>query len=120
MGKILLENIRIHANHGCMEEEALIGATYLVNLKVWTNLRVASKTDELNDTVDYVHLNRIVTEEMAIRSKLLEHVNKRILDRIKIELPNVRKATICLSKQTPPINGDVQAVTVCTTIKNKT
>ena len=35
----------------------------------------------LIDTVDYVHLNFIVKEEMAIRSKLLEEVAKRILDR---------------------------------------
>ena len=34
------------------------------------------------DTVDYVDLNRIVVEEMAIRAKLLEHVAKRIMDRV--------------------------------------
>jgi dihydroneopterin aldolase len=39
-------------------------------------------SDDLNDTVDYVLLNKIVVEEMEIRSHLLEHVAQRIITRI--------------------------------------
>jgi hypothetical protein len=39
--------------------------------------------------VDYVLLNRIVVEEMAIRSDLLEHVAHRIITRIFEEIPEV-------------------------------
>ena len=46
-----------------------------------TDLRKSAQTDDLVDTVDYVHLNKIVVEEMAIRSKLLEHVAQRIIVR---------------------------------------
>jgi dihydroneopterin aldolase len=38
-------------------------------------------SDDLNDTVDYVLLNKIVVEEMEIRSHLLEHVAQRIITR---------------------------------------
>ncbi|HAI42598.1 MAG TPA: dihydroneopterin aldolase, partial [Maribacter sp.] len=62
--------------------------------------------------VDYVHINRIVKQEMAIPSKLLEHVAKRIIDRIFIELPTVDTAMVSVSKINPPINGDVEKVTV--------
>jgi dihydroneopterin aldolase len=119
MGTIRLNNVRLYAHHGCMEEEARIGAYYLVNLKVKTPLGEAGETDSLSTTVDYVHLNRIVTEEMSIRSKLLEHVNARILERIQIELPAVRKAIITISKLAPPINGNVDAVCVTMKMKNK-
>ncbi|HIP26025.1 MAG TPA: dihydroneopterin aldolase, partial [Flavobacteriaceae bacterium] len=68
--------------------------------------------DELKDTVDYVHLNNIVKEEMAIRAKLLETVAKRILDRIFKELPMVKKATVSVSKINPPIGGDVKMVSI--------
>lgn len=70
------------------------------------------QTDELADTVDYVHLNKIVTEEMAIRSKLLEHVAKRIVDRVFKEIPMVMNVIVGVSKINPPIGGDVQAVTI--------
>jgi dihydroneopterin aldolase len=70
------------------------------------------ETDELTDTVDYVHLNRIVVEEMAIRSKLLEHVAHRIIKRIFNELPAVSRILLSVSKINPPIGGDVESVTI--------
>ena len=81
MGKIQVNNIKLYANHGCLEEEAKIGSWYRVDVQVSANLDKSSVTDNLNDTVDYVHLNHIVKEEMGIRSKLLEEVARRILDR---------------------------------------
>lgn len=90
----------------------LIGSDYRVDLEVHTNLSLPSQSDKLGDTVDYVHLNNIVKEEMAIRSNLLEHVAKRILDRIFLELPDVEKSQIEVAKINPPIGGDVQSVAV--------
>lgn len=119
MGKVLLQNIKTYAHHGCLPQETAIGSDYRVNVSVRTDLAKASASDQLKDTVDYVHINKIVKEEMAIPSKLLEHVAKRILDRIFSELPSVQKAKVSVSKINPPINGDVEKVTV--TLKaNKT
>ncbi|MFS4415440.1 dihydroneopterin aldolase [Maribacter sp. 2307ULW6-5] len=112
MGKVLVENIRVYAHHGCLPEETVIGSDYLVSVTVWAPLKKAAKSDRLKDTVDYVHLNAIVKEEMAIPAKLLEHVAKRILDRILGELPTVKKAQLLVSKVNPPINGDVEKVTI--------
>ena len=112
MGKIILNNIRIFSNHGCLIEEGLIGSDYRVDLKISLDLKKPIQTDELDDTVNYVHLNQIVTEEMAIRSKLLEHVAGRILKRIFLELPKTKKVTIKVTKLNPPIGGDVAGVSV--------
>lgn len=112
MGKIVIENIRIYAYHGCMEEEAKIGSDYLVDLMVKTDLSASAQSDDLNDTVDYVHLFQIVKEEMAVRSKLLEHVAQRILDRIPKEISHVKQTKIKLSKCSPPMGGDVEKVSV--------
>lgn len=112
MGTIKLQNIRTFSFHGCLEEEAKIGSDYRVDLEVKTDLRKSAVSDELNDTVDYVLLNRIVVEEMAIRSKLLEHVAQRIITRIFAEIPSVARILLGVSKLNPPIGGDVQAVTI--------
>ena len=112
MGTIKLTNIRTFSFHGCLEEEAKIGSNYRVDLTIKTNLKSSAKTDELTDTVDYVDLNRIVIEEMAIRAKLLEHVAKRIMDRVMKELFIVSQVKVEVTKLNPPIGGDVEGVTI--------
>ncbi|MUP45116.1 dihydroneopterin aldolase [Gramella sp. BOM4] len=115
MGVIKLKNIKVFAYHGCLDEEGKIGSDYRVDLKVYADLSHSAKTDKLIDTVDYVHLNRIVKQEMAIRSKLLENVAERILKRIMDELIMVQKARVDVSKINPPIGGNVAMVTVSRT-----
>jgi dihydroneopterin aldolase len=112
MDIIKLKNIRTFSYHGCLVEESKIGSDYTVDLQIKADLKRSMQTDELEDTVDYVHLNKIVTEEMAIRSKLLEHVAKRIVDRVLKEIPAVMNVIVDVSKINPPIGGDVQAVTI--------
>ncbi|MBI9041024.1 dihydroneopterin aldolase [Lutibacter sp.] len=112
MGTIKVTNIRVYAYHGCLIEEGKIGSDYRVDLKVKADLSKSARTDNLEDTVDYVHLNKIVKQEMAIRSKLLEEVAKRILDRILTEIPIVKEAKVAVSKLNPPIGGNVAMVTI--------
>jgi dihydroneopterin aldolase len=112
MGTIKLKNIRTYSYHGCLIEEGKIGSDYSVDLEIRTNLKQSAESDNLKDTVDYVHLNKIVIEEMAIRSNLLEHVAKRIIDRALAELETVSKIKVGVSKINPPIGGDVEAVTI--------
>ena len=115
MGSIKLKNIRVFSYHGCLEEEGKIGSEYRVDLKVKGDLSNSAKTDELSDTIDYVHLNKIVKEEMNIRSKLLETVAERILKRIMDEFIMVQSARVDVSKINPPIGGNVAMVTVTRT-----
>lgn len=119
MGIIKVENIRLNAFHGCLKEETKIGGEYRVDLTVKANLQTSSHSDQLRDTVDYVLLNRIVKEEMAIPTKLIETVAKRILIRVFLESSLVIKASVSVSKLNPPIGGDVEAVTVKMSEKRK-
>ena len=100
-----------------MMEEGQIGSDYLVNLKVKANLDKAQNSDDLHDTVDYVLLHKIVKDQMAIRSKLLEHVGKRIVDKILVSISEVSSATVTVAKVNPPIGGDVAEVSVTTVAK---
>ncbi len=109
---IKLNNIRVYAYHGCLAEETKIGSDYRVDLKVEADLDQSAISDQLKDTVDYVHLNSIVREEMAEPSKLLEHIAKRILDRIMNELSMVKMAEIAVAKMNPPLGGDVESVSI--------
>ncbi len=112
MGTIKIKNIRVYAYHGCLIEEGKIGSDYSVDLSVKADLKNSAKTDNLSDTVDYVHLNKIVKEEMGIRTKLLETVADKILDRILFEIPLVKKVKVKVSKLNPPIGGNVESVSI--------
>ena len=112
MGTIKLQNIRTFSYHGCLVEERKIGSDYRVDLEIKTDLRKSAESDDLKDTVDYVLLNAIVVEEMAIRSNLLEHVGHRIIARIFKEIASVSRIIVNVSKLNPPIGGDVEAVTI--------
>jgi len=112
MGTIRLNNIRTFSYHGCLVEEGKIGSDYSVDLEIKTDLRKSCISDNLHDTVDYVLLNKIVVEEMDIRSHLLEHVGHRIITRIFKEIPVVTLVKLGVSKLNPPIGGDVESVTI--------
>jgi dihydroneopterin aldolase len=112
MGIIKVTNIRVYAYHGCLVEEGKIGSDYRVDLKIKADLSKSALSDNLEDTVDYVHLNKIVKQEMAIRSKLLEEVANRILEKIIAEIPVVKEAKVAVSKLNPPIGGNVAMVTI--------
>jgi len=107
-----VSGIEVYAYHGCMEEEARLGGKFIVDIKITTDFMKAAQSDELIDTIDYVRVRQIVVEEMAIRSKLIEHVGYRILTRFKSEFKIMQKALIKVRKINPPINGTVKEVAI--------
>lgn len=111
MNIIEVNGIKLYAYHGCLKEEGVIGGHYVVDVQINTDFSIAADTDDLSKTVDYVDVNRIVKEEMAVRSKLIEHVGRRIIQRIKT-LNNVHNVLVKVTKISPPINGDVNNVAI--------
>ncbi len=110
--KIEVNGIKLYAFHGCLEEEARIGGEYEVSVLITTEFSDAAISDDLTQTVDYVTVNSIVAEEMAIRSKLIEHVGLRILKRLQTEILHPASYKVRIVKISPPINGDVLNVAV--------
>ena len=111
MGVIKVNGIKCYAYHGCLKEESVIGGNYIVNVVIDADLTTAAKTDELKDTVDYVKINKIVQDQMSIRSKLIETVAQRILDAIKGTYEEA-KIRVEVVKVNPPMHGQVENVSV--------
>ena len=112
MGLISIEGMEFFAYHGCFKEEQLIGTRFQVDLYLETDTGKAEYSDDLADTVDYQAIFGLVAEEMKVNSKLLEHVARHILNRIKNEYPRVDSARIKISKLNPPVGGKVDKVSV--------
>ena len=112
-----VNGIECYSYHGCMNEESILGGKYIVDVSIETDFSKAAATDELIDTIDYVRIKEIVTEEMAIRSKLIEHVGQRITDRFKKEFKPFIESYLKIHKVNPPIQGTVRDVSII--IKSK-
>jgi dihydroneopterin aldolase len=111
MGIINVSGIRLHGYHGCLAEEGRIGGEYIVDVKIETDFRSSEKSDRLEETVDYCDVYTLVKAEMGIRSHLIEHVCRRMLDALKVKFPEAR-FEVKLTKLRPPMNGDVASVSV--------
>ncbi len=110
MGLIEVNDIRVFAYHGCLDEEGRIGAQYRVHVSVQGDFSDAEKSDKLSETVDYSRVTAIVKEQMAVRSKLIEHVARRIMDALKSEWKAGYKWRVKVVKERPPVHGDVDHV----------
>lgn len=110
--KINIEGIKLYGFHGCLEEEAKIGGNYIIDVYIKTDFSKAAVSDDLNDTIDYCAIYEIAKKQMAIRSKLIEHVCKRILDNITADFKSIESVKVKVTKLLPPMNGNVERVSV--------
>jgi dihydroneopterin aldolase len=112
MSTIRVNRIHVRANHGCWEEEAIIGGDYIVDVAMEVDFRAAAAADDLTQTVDYCVAKEIVYREMAVRAKLIETVCYRIIDSIRAEVPRCEKAWVKITKINAPTGGHVESVSV--------
>ena len=117
MGLITVEGIRVFAYHGHLPEEAVLGGHFIVNVWVTADTSEVEKTDDLNDTVDYVRIIEIVKEQMAIRSDMIEVPAKRIIEAI-LTLNKVQKVKVEVEKIQPPIDATFDKISVTTEGEN--
>lgn len=104
--KIYLRNVRFHAFHGVLPQEGIVGNDYLVNLVLDYDFSSALKTDNLQGTLNYAEVYQKVREEMAVPSKLLEHVAGRIAHRLFSDFPEIQKLQLSITKVNPPMGAD--------------
>ncbi len=113
MSVIALEGLGFYAFHGVHEAERLIGNEYIVDIYLTVNFDLAASTDDLNHTINYETIYRIVKIEMKKTAQLLETVARRICGKITAlwgrEIQEIR---LRLSKKNPPLPAKVNSVYV--------
>ena len=111
MGKIVIEEMEFYAFHGHYQEEQIVGNRFLVDLEMEADLSEPSRSDNLNDAVNYQQAYQIIKDEMRrTKSNLLENIGKRILDALYAEMEGIEKATIRIRKLNPPMGGPIKSV----------
>ncbi|MCK4591781.1 MAG: dihydroneopterin aldolase [Candidatus Latescibacteria bacterium] len=102
MDILRLKNMRFYGYHGVLPEEKRLGQWFEVDLEVKTDLQKASLSDQLEDTLDYSRLLKLV-QEVVTREKfnLIEALAERIAQRTAESFP-VRELIIRVRKPNPP------------------
>ena len=110
--KVFINGLRLYAYHGVMKQEQKIGSYFIIDAEFGTDFSDAIKTDNLCDTVSYADLFSIIQREMAVPSKLLEHVAGRIARAIQTEYPSVQNLRLRIIKENPPMGADCRGAGV--------
>lgn len=112
MGLIRIEGMEFFAYHGCYEAEQIVGNKFLVDLTLETDIAIPAQSDNIADALNYHRAYLIVKEQMQIRSNLLEHIATRIIDALYAAFPQLKKATVKVSKLHPPMGRQIRSVSV--------
>ena len=112
MAKIKLSNMQFYAYHGCFEEEQTVGTHFVVECDLDAMVYEAATTDNLEKTINYQTVYRIVKAEMEKPSRLLENVAYRILTSLYHYYPNVKNGNVYIAKINPSLGGKVGSASV--------
>jgi dihydroneopterin aldolase len=105
--KVSLEGARFFSFHGFYPEEQVLGAEFILDIDTMLNV-LGDGEDDLSNTVNYVRLFQIASDEMEIPRKLIETVAHGILDRIRHEFLAVQYIRVSIRKMHPPMGAEVK------------
>lgn len=107
-GKIILEGMRFHCCHGCLESEKTTPNLFVVDFEADADVTAAAAGDSLADTLDYSAVYDIVSSRMGIVSNLLESVCSDIVDALAEAFPALERFSVTVSKHNPPVDGEAE------------
>lgn len=117
--QIQLNNIRLYAYHGVMEQERIVGGWFTISLTIDYPFSKSLETDDVADTLNYASVLEVVKKEMCIPSNLIEHVAGRIGKSLIGKFPLISRLNIRLTKENPPMGCDSKGASVILDIMNK-
>lgn len=103
--RIALRGLKFFAYHGMLREEKVLGQTFVVDIDLYTDLRKAGKSDQVEDTINYAEVYaRIKTIVKTEKYHLIERLAERIAEDILREFP-CEALRVILHKPQAPIPG---------------
>ncbi|HET7657946.1 MAG TPA: dihydroneopterin aldolase [Bacillales bacterium] len=113
MDKVYLNQMAFYGYHGVFPEENKLGQRFLVDLTLEGDLKPASRSDDIHQTVDYGKAYELVRKVVeGEKKKLVETVTEQIAAEVFLEFPVIERCTVKVIKPDPPIPGHYDSVAV--------
>jgi 7,8-dihydroneopterin aldolase/epimerase/oxygenase len=110
--RISIRDLRVATRIGVTSAERAEPQVIVITVDLHRDLRGPSRSDDLQDTIDY-HAVTVAIAEMvrASEAKLLEHLAEKIATLV-IKTAGIESATVEVRKEPPPMEEDVRTVAV--------
>ncbi|MDC3417906.1 dihydroneopterin aldolase [Aquibacillus salsiterrae] len=113
MDKIYINNAAFYGYHGLFSEENKLGQRFLVDLVLQCDLKVAGKSDRMEDSIDYGHIYSILREIVEGKPfHLIEAVAEKIAEQLFESFSKLVAVTVKVYKPDPPIPGHYKSVAI--------
>lgn len=110
---ISIKGIKGFGYHGVFDFERRDGQDFFVDIELSADLQSASKSDDLQDSIDYGQLTAIAHEEIEGEPvNLIERLAGKIADRILKEFPQATSLVITVHKPLAPVKEEVTDISV--------
>ena len=112
MDKIEVKNLKIVGRHGVFDFERSQDRTFELDLVLFLDLSKASKSDNLEDTIDYAEIIDVVIKEFTKKNyNLIEAVAVSIICRLFKDF-NFDKVKVRIRKPHAPIDAKFDTIQV--------
>ncbi|MGH2693965.1 MAG: dihydroneopterin aldolase [Actinomycetota bacterium] len=110
--RIAITRLKVPTKLGVGDRERAEPQVVVLNIEIEIDMARAGRTDELDDTVDYHRAISLVADLVRdSETRLLEHLAERVAAAL-LELEGVTGVVVELGKEPPPVEEDVESVSV--------
>ena len=102
--EIRITDLEVFANHGVFPEENTLGQKFVFTIKLYTDTKLAGKTDELENSINYGDVATFVTEFAKEHTvKLLESAAEQLAEALLLRYARVKGVSVEIKKPWAPI-----------------
>ena len=114
--QIRVTGIKAFGYHGVLPHEATEGQDFIVDLLITLDLRAASLSDDLNETINYADLAQIAHDNIVgERVQLIERLAGRIAEEISSAYSQIASVSVTVHKPHAPVTVDFENISVTIT-----
>ena len=111
--EIKITDLEVFANHGVFPEENTLGQKFVFTIKLYTDTRLAGKTDDLENSINYGDVASFVTEYTKTHTvKLLETATEELAEAMLLRYDMVKGVSVEIKKPWAPIGLPLREASV--------
>ncbi|MCK8828479.1 dihydroneopterin aldolase [Natroniella acetigena] len=106
MDKVILNNLAFYGYHGVLNAENEIGQKFFIDLELYSDLRKAGQSDQLDDAINYAEVYEVIKEIFHAQDyDLIEALAEDIASKILEEFSKIEEVMIRVKKPEAPVNA---------------